>query len=461
MLIVPLLCTNFKPNATSTIENRNLANFPSLYDQSGKKNEQWITDFETWFNDNIGFRKNLFSMNSKIQYDIFNNSASSKVVVGDDGWLFLNQSYNMEIATGEYPYFDEDILEKICQQQILIQKKLAVQGIEYVLILPPSKISIYPEYLKGNFSVTRTPADMLADYLEEHTDIKIVRIKDALLTEKEKTDNLLYFKTDTHWNAYGCYIGYKEIVDKLNEWNITDSAPTNVNFINSSEIHDLTGMMVKPNEKYFEDNISTCEILNTTAKKISEGETYDAIQNYAADKSVRRADYYVNSKENLPSVAVFGDSMFLDWMEPLMAESSSELTCIWQYDITQELIDIVKPDVVFLEITERNLNTMPSCSLDFIYCTTTLQENSILEVTYCDLGEYEKMWFPAWSNENGQDDLVWYEAERIDDQTWRASIDLTQHKSNGNYTFHFYQGNGTLEDATFVFSKTYNVGTIF
>ena len=32
-----------------------------------------------------------------------------------------------------------------------------------------------------------------------------------------KKDGLLYWKTDTHWNEYGAYIGYQVLMDKLNE----------------------------------------------------------------------------------------------------------------------------------------------------------------------------------------------------------------------------------------------------
>lgn len=360
MLFIPLFCTNLKKDAISEIENRNLTNFPELY--VGGINKGYITDFENWFNDNVGFRELLFKINSKIQYNVFNNSSIEKVIVGRKGWLFYTGSNNIEIATGEYPNFGEEELKDICQKQIGIQKRLAEQDIEYVLFLPPSKVSIYPEYLRGNFAVTQTPADILADYLEEHSDIKVIRIKPALLEEKENADNnLLFFKTDSHWNAYGCYIGYNAIVDKLNEWNIIDSAPAEIDFIEASYMRDLTGMMVDKDEKYYEDSsFAYYNVLNATATQMTEGKMYGAIQKYVSDNSIRRGDYYENANVELPTFAVFGDSMFMDWLEPLMAENCSALTCIWNYNITSEAIDIIKPDVVFLEVTERNLNSLGS-----------------------------------------------------------------------------------------------------
>lgn len=459
MLLVPLLCTNLKPNAVSEIENRSLANFPELYDQEGNKNDNYISEFEVWFNDNIGLREQMFSMNSIIQYDIFNHSSNDKVEIGTDGWLFYTDENNTKIASGEYPNFGEEELRDICNKQIEIQKGLAAQGIEYVLFFPPSKVSVYPEYLRGDFEVRQTPADILADYLEENSDIKVIRIKPALLAEKEQTDDLLYFKTDTHWNAYGAYVAYKEIIEALNKWGIIDTEPVDVDFVRDSSMRDLTAMMLKDNEKYYENSTLNYEIINPTATIIQEGDTYSAIQMYVSGSSAKRGNYYENINKELPSFVVFGDSMFMEWMEPLMAENCSALTCIWDYDITQEMINIVKPDVVFYEMTERELNFMGE--FNSYFSNSVHIEGDRLDITYCDFGQYKKMWFPVWSDENGQDDIAWYQAERTDEWTWHVSVDLNKHHTNGLYNIHFYQGETVQEEANYVSGKTYDVGLLF
>ena len=121
ILLIPLLCTNLKPNSVSEIENRNLNNFPKFCGF----NENYISDFEAWFNDNIGLREFLFKANSKIQFEIFNNSSIEKVVVGREGWLFYTGENNIGIATGEYPNWGEDELQDICQKQMEIKNRLA------------------------------------------------------------------------------------------------------------------------------------------------------------------------------------------------------------------------------------------------------------------------------------------------------------------------------------------------
>ncbi|MGL4697021.1 GBS Bsp-like repeat-containing protein [Enterococcus larvae] len=49
-----------------------------------------------------------------------------------------------------------------------------------------------------------------------------------------------------------------------------------------------------------------------------------------------------------------------------------------------------------------------------------------------------KVYFPTWSINGGQDDIVWYEGKLNSDGTWTADIDISKHKTVGNYTSHVY-----------------------
>ncbi|MCB5956213.1 GBS Bsp-like repeat-containing protein [Enterococcus sp. CWB-B31] len=48
-----------------------------------------------------------------------------------------------------------------------------------------------------------------------------------------------------------------------------------------------------------------------------------------------------------------------------------------------------------------------------------------------------KVYFPTWSNENGQDNTIWYEAA-YSNGIWTADIPITNHKTAGDYTIHAY-----------------------
>ncbi len=50
---------------------------------------------------------------------------------------------------------------------------------------------------------------------------------------------------------------------------------------------------------------------------------------------------------------------------------------------------------------------------------------------------------PTWTTANGQDDLIWYTAERVDAYTWKLDVPLSAHHyENGVYNFHAYALNG-------------------
>lgn len=51
---------------------------------------------------------------------------------------------------------------------------------------------------------------------------------------------------------------------------------------------------------------------------------------------------------------------------------------------------------------------------------------------------YDQVYVPTWSVMNGQDDIVWYSAEKQADGTWACAADLLNHNSTGKYLIHVY-----------------------
>ena len=79
-------------------------------------------------------------------------------------------------------------------------------------------------------------------------------------------------------------------------------------------------------------------------------------------------------------------------------------------------------------------------------------DNNTLTLTLNNYHSYDGIRFAVWSEENGQDDLAFYEAARQDEGTWKSVIELSGHPSSGFYNIHvFTQRN---EDQTFVGAKT-------
>ena len=61
-----------------------------------------------------------------------------------------------------------------------------------------------------------------------------------------------------------------------------------------------------------------------------------------------------------------------------------------------------------------------------------------LDVTLTGRSDLTQVWFPTWSQVNGQDDLRWHEAARQTDGSWTCRIALSDHSGTGVYFIHAY-----------------------
>ena len=63
----------------------------------------------------------------------------------------------------------------------------------------------------------------------------------------------------------------------------------------------------------------------------------------------------------------WGDSMFGSWnATELLAENFNEFTYVWNYNISEELLQATDPDVVFLEMTERGIIGLATIQFDIL-----------------------------------------------------------------------------------------------
>jgi hypothetical protein len=360
MISAPLLCVNRINGKISVTENRQLASFPKVVDEvTGGLSKDFRKGFTAWINDNIGFREFFVKMNAKINYDLLKTSPNSSVRVGKDGWFFFTGDYNLKIASGEYPLTKETLVA-IKNEQESIQKALKEKGIEYVLVLTPSKASIYPEKIDGsNFSVRETPIDIVEKYLKENTTIKVINTKDALLKAKEEGQQV-FNKTDTHWNETGAYIGYKYITDQLNKWNIINSSPVKINQVPSTFKGEFSAMMGDVSLLPLE-NVNSTEIVSPNATEIQNKEVLDLINiEQRNDNFTKNGQHiYTNPSQKDKRILMYGDSFFGSWkIKELFAESCSELTYVWSDSIKGKVVDKVKPDIVLFERTERYITSL-------------------------------------------------------------------------------------------------------
>jgi len=451
IMLVPFVFSDFQKAGISERENRRLAVFPNWSQSDGTANPDFFNQLEKWFSDHVGFREEFIQLDTLIAYDLFQSANQDTLVVGKDGWLFTTGWDNVEIGRGSnYYQKGEAFYAAITRNLMHYRDVLKENDREFVLILAPSKASVYTENLPGEFTTGVTVVDELETYLNKNTDIKVINLKKTMLEHKNDTAGWLYYKTDTHWNFLGADYGYREVINRLGEYGILATKPIKAEFKPENiyaKCGDILKQMKGEREDLFEpvrlpeyEQLFTAELVTDEAelKKITE---------YGDKFEVPMVQLYENSENSGPSALLLGDSFSTDLKVPLSQHFSS-LAFSWEYLPDESLFEITDPDVVMIECTERLLDKM----------TTRLYvvfgEDNSLNIDYYSKDSYDGFVFAVWSEENGQDDLVWYTAEKGDEDgyVWSYRGSMEPHSPTEYLYVHGYSkaADGTL---TFVYSK--------
>lgn len=355
-LILPILAADKVGGAISPNENRYLAKFPTVITDKYKIAAGLKNGFEAWLKDNLAGREQAQRAKAFIELNILASSPSPLVHIGENGWYFYTNDHNLEIGQGTHLLSSEE-LEAIANNQVRIQRAMKKQGIDYVLVLVPSKASVYPEYIKGGkYQVGTTLIDQVTTYLQEHTTIPVVNVKPELVQAKKEQD--VYFRTETHWNHAGAYIGYEAIIRRLNELGIIATPPATITTTLATFRGEFSAMMGYPGLLPAEQYRATV-IQNPQAFPITDTDKVNQVRTLLADNGIVGEYFSYSNPTAKKSVLILGDSFFFTWKIPdLFAENFAEMNFIRTDDVVSEIIDAVNPDVLILERTERYIYSL-------------------------------------------------------------------------------------------------------
>ncbi len=199
-MIVSLLCISPLP----------LLNLFFLY-QKGMLDAKNITTQRLFTTDHIETNINYFA------YRTLHRSLNRrKTVAGKEGFLFLGNLYAaiLDKAQGVYPYRKEEI-DQWTDKLKAVENWYRRRGIEFIVVIAPNKSSVYPEMLPD--SVVYKEGGTITDAIVEYAKKKEISLLDLRkILRSNKGADLLYYKTDTHWNNKGSSIGFRETMRYLN-----------------------------------------------------------------------------------------------------------------------------------------------------------------------------------------------------------------------------------------------------
>lgn len=125
-------------------------------------------------------------------------------------WLFLGESVEHEKKeTSFYHHFQPEEIDLFCNNIADLSEKLKkYYNLHLIFIVLPSKYTIYHKLLNNHKYNNLIPA--LYKELEERN-IPVVKVFDEYM----KSDQLLFYPTDTHWTPAGLEIALKKTIEVI------------------------------------------------------------------------------------------------------------------------------------------------------------------------------------------------------------------------------------------------------
>lgn len=175
--------------------NEILASRPALTDKEGQLNLSVLDDTEDYIADRFAFRQELVTAWASLNAKLLGTSVQEQVVLGEDGWLFY--------ASTEQDYMgvtaEEARLRYAARNLALMQEYAESIGARFVFTIAPNKNSLYGEHMPDRYPAgSGGNAELLTEYLEREG----VPYAD-LFTPFRAEDEVLYFRTDSHWTSKG------------------------------------------------------------------------------------------------------------------------------------------------------------------------------------------------------------------------------------------------------------------
>jgi hypothetical protein len=281
----------------------------------------------------------------------FGDSVFPKALVGKDGWLFYNAEHSVELYQNARP-FSEKELAQFQKNVDAVDAGYRQRGVTLLIVIEPDKATIYPDYMPTQVQKVgeKSRLDQVMEYMSAHGKARILDLRPALL--QARTERQIYYATDTHWNDYGAYVGYSEILKVLQaEYPALRPLP-------------LAGFKYEALGRQQLDLARTIGASRVSEEKFNLVAPFDypiRVRSLALEDG-RKVTLTFAEHPGLPKAVIFHDSFFFQVMPMIDGHFSQAIFIphysgagIWDLGWVQE----EKPDIVIVEFAERYLHDVP------------------------------------------------------------------------------------------------------
>lgn len=357
VIVLPPALLMLGPEPVTTLQEKRVPSPPP--DPATDPVETWPGKMTAYFNDHYGLRDTLVHWHGWLKHVVF-GARSDRVIVGQDGWLYLNRSDTL----GDHRRsrnFTNGELERYAR---VLQDRgdwLRARGIEYQWVVVPNKEDVYPEHLPDALKRDQEPSrlDQLMAHLRAHTDVSVVDLRAPL--KSAGGPHLLYHRNDSHWNHRGVLAAYRHLCERLRERfpDLVPLGPDDLRFHREPHPGDLAALLGIP--EAFPDDYDVATVVRRVPREVPPGPLPALTDHDTWGRTP--AVHAFEGPPQAPRLLVFRDSFVTPlFRECLAAHFARSLFVLAtpSLESLRSLVDHERPQVVLEVVIERYLGLVPA-----------------------------------------------------------------------------------------------------
>ena len=342
-------------------DNRMAAPFPELVKDDGSLAAR--SEFEAFFDDNIGFRTAAPLLDTMVMYTVFGSLLDTDQLPGKEGNLFAGGNRHFPEYRAPYTPLTEEELAENGRNIEAAADWFESRGIPFMFITIPDKEGVYPGLYPDTF-VQRPDRGRLSqqvDWLRANTGVDAYDMTQALREKASASDGMIWYETNdnAHWNCLGAWYGYLEIMDRLKAYDADirtlsiddfDVSVRTEPYVNWNGVYAFPGLYNTVYTFDYRPGFSYEHIGNSTDPWMPQ----DQLDIAGFEKGGVYFHFHNDRQDG--TLVFFGDSYIYQFLLPYFSESFSDVYLFHlptNYQIMRPILDMIGADYVVLEMVER------------------------------------------------------------------------------------------------------------
>jgi len=163
----------------------------------------------------LGFHNSLVRLQNQLNYSLFGKPGAEGIIKGKNGQYY--EADYIRAWTGK-DFIGEKLLDRKLRQLKFLQNHLKDSlNVDLVLILEPSKASIYPEDIPDRFTKAKAGTSNY-DYIclrAEELDIDLINFNEYFLKIKDTAKYPVFPKMGTHWSEFAMWYAADSLINYI------------------------------------------------------------------------------------------------------------------------------------------------------------------------------------------------------------------------------------------------------